>query len=87
MQTLAERTSEVRVLKTRLVEAKAKGNADTIEGLTTKLEGALFSQNNIRDIVERQKTIPGLFVPATPAYSRMEAHVAALAGQMEMLGV
>ena len=87
MQTLAERTSEVRVLKTRLVEAKAKGNADTIEGLTTKLEGALFSQNNIRDIVERQKTIPGLFVPATPAYSRMEAHVAALAGQMEVLGV
>ena len=87
MHTLAERTQEVRELKVRLVEAKAKGDANTIKGLTAKLEGALFSQNNIHDIVERQKTIPGLFVPATPAYSRMEAQVTALVGQMEMLGV
>lgn len=86
MRTLAERNAELKALKTRLVEAKATGNADTIEGLTAKVEDMIFSQNNIHDIVERQKTIPGLFVPATPAYTRLEAQVTALVGQLDVLG-
>jgi len=37
-------------------------------------------------VVEQQKTIKGLWVPATPAYRRAETQVAALTAQMKMLG-
>lgn len=85
MATLEERKQEVRLLKVRLVEAKASKVETVISSLSAKLEGALFAQSNIHDIVERQKTIPGLWVAATPAYLRLEAQVTALRGQMDIL--
>ena len=40
----------------------------------------------IQGIVEQEQTIKGLWVPATPAFKRAEAQVAALSAQMGMLG-
>lgn len=87
MATLDEQTQEVRILKVRLVEAKAGGNETTITSLSARLEGAIFAHSTIHDLVERQKTIPGLFCAATPAYLRAEAQVTALMGQYDILSV
>ena len=57
-----------------------------IESLSQTLEKAMFAHSNIHDIVERQKTIPGLWVSATPAFLRVEAQVVALRGQLDILG-
>ena len=46
----------------------------------------MLSHSNIRAIVLRQKTIPGLWVGATAVYSRTEAQVASLCAQMDVLG-
>ena len=62
------------------------GDGATARALADKLEGALFNRNNIRDIVERQQTIPGLWVPATPAFTRLKQQVTALEGQMDIFG-
>eukprot|EP00240_Pyramimonas_obovata_P000789 CAMPEP_0118930892 /NCGR_PEP_ID=MMETSP1169-20130426/7426_1 /TAXON_ID=36882 /ORGANISM="Pyramimonas obovata, Strain CCMP722" /LENGTH=584 /DNA_ID=CAMNT_0006873319 /DNA_START=966 /DNA_END=2720 /DNA_ORIENTATION=+ len=88
--TLTERAHEVRALKARLVEAKARrtgGEKGDIAALATRLEAAQFAHSNIHDIVERQKTIPGLWVAASAPFVRTKMQVASLAGQMDMLTV
>ena len=77
---LRKRTTEVRRCKNALVEAKT-ANPGASAALVAKLEEAVFSHDNLRDIVLRQKTIPGLWVAATPAFARLQAQVAALEAQ------
>lgn len=86
--TMTKREVEVRALKARLVEAKAAHGADSaaVAAVSSRLEEAMLSHSNIRDIVLRQKTIPGLWVGATAVYSRTEAQVASLCAQMDVLG-
>lgn len=83
MATLAEREAAVRALKVELVEAKASGRP-TAE-VAARLEAAIAAHANLDEIVERQKTIKALWVPASPAFKRTEAQVATLAAQMAML--
>ena len=81
--TLAERDAEVRKLKAQLVEAKASGGAST--DIAARLQVATLAHATLEGIVEQEKTIKGLWVPATPAFKRAETQVAALTAQMEML--
>lgn len=82
MNTLAERKNDVRKVKHKLVETKAACGGDInhpdVLRLAAKVQEAVFNHDNIRDIVLRQQTIPGLFSPATPGYKRTEAQVVEL---------
>lgn len=92
MATLAEREAEVKTLKVQLVEAKASGGVLSPVGdrsaaaIAARLEAAVVAHATIAGIVEREKTIKGLWVEATPAYRRAQTQVGALTAQMEMLG-
>lgn len=84
MATLARREVEVRVLKAQLAEAKAKGAG--VGDAASKLARAEASCQSVRDLVERQKTIPGLFQAPSAAHAKAEAHVASLASRLAALG-
>lgn len=81
--TLEVREAEVRQLRARFAEARALGSA--VGEVAAKLKAAEAAHASLLGIVEQEKTIKGLWVPATPAYNRAEAQVAALTAQMEML--
>lgn len=84
LEMLAEREAEMRALKVQVIEAKASGRAGG--DLVSRLEAAEARYATLNGIVEQEKTIKGLWVAATPGYKRVEAQVAALTAQMEMLG-
>lgn len=84
MATLAEREAVLRALKVQHVEAKSAGRATG--GIAARLEAAALSHANLQEVVERQQTIKGLWVPATPAFKRAATQVSTLAAQLEMLG-
>ena len=90
LATLAAREAEVRSLKAHLVEAKAAGQPTS--ELAAKLAAAAAAHEALDSLVFMQKGVVGrdgnpLWVEATPAYKRCEAHVRELAAQMEMLGL
>ena len=67
--------------------ARAGGGCDSGGGeVAARLSVATEKRDMIFDIVEKEKTIKTLWHPATPAYERAAAQVAALAGQLETLG-
>ena len=83
---LKEREAEYKALKAEHAEARAGGSRAAASEVASRLEAARHAHDSRLGIVEQQKTIKGLWVPATPAYKRAEAQVAALTSQMEMLG-
>ena len=84
IKTLEIREAEFKKLKAALAEAKAGGG--NVNEVGARLAAAKAAYENIYGIVEMEKTIKGLWVPATQAYKRVEAQVNALTSQIEMLG-
>ena len=87
LATLEERAAEVRALKVKLVEAKAKAASHaSVADITERLENATFAHGQLEAIVWAQQTIKGLWVPGTPAWKRARDKVNTLQGQLDMLG-
>ena len=83
---LGERKAEVRALKAQLAEARAAGDGAEQEVLA-RLVPARAAHDSLAGIVALQKTIKGLWVPASSAFQRCETQVIALATQLQMLSV
>jgi hypothetical protein len=62
------------------------GSGDTaVVALQERLQKKLFSFNNVRDIVERQKTIPGFWTEPTAVYLRTAARARELEGTIQQI--
>ena len=79
--------SEAKSLRARLVEAKSQQNAsERVAALQAKLAAAEEAAANLGDVIMRQKTIRGLWIPAKPLYVKAEAELKHARGQLEALG-
>lgn len=73
------------VQKTELEGAGKAPNDKMLMNTITKLQNARLEASNLKEIIMRQKTIKGLWIPPTPAFERKETEVAALETNLRLL--
>ncbi len=71
-------------VRARLAEAQASGGE--VAGLSTRAERAEAESANLRDILLRQKSIKGFFIPPKASYAKMQAEIRELEARLGMVG-
>eukprot|EP00994_Dinema_validum_P009355 NODE_919_length_1235_cov_72.346543_g687_i0.p1 GENE.NODE_919_length_1235_cov_72.346543_g687_i0~~NODE_919_length_1235_cov_72.346543_g687_i0.p1 ORF type:complete len:255 (-),score=40.90 NODE_919_length_1235_cov_72.346543_g687_i0:271-1035(-) len=84
---LAAEEAKARAAREALAEAKAKdeGGSTDIERLQQQAAVAEKEAHNLRDILLRQKSIKGFWIPPKPGYLAKLAEFKHLEGQLQML--
>jgi len=68
--------------KIRALEAAAGGKGEHVPALKVKAAEHKFEADNVRDIIERQETIPDFWIKPTSVYVRKAAELARLEGEL-----
>mmetsp|Transcript_117969 Transcript_117969/g.328732 ORF Transcript_117969/g.328732 Transcript_117969/m.328732 type:complete len:167 (-) Transcript_117969:30-530(-) len=86
MQRVAAEEARVREAKAELAELRAsQAGADDVAAAANRAEAAALELQNYRDIILRQKSIKGFYIPAKPGYLAKLAEVRELEGRLSQL--
>lgn len=84
---LEELTKQSRDMKQRMMELKTQGKVDEQAKLQKAMRTTEEQRVNLRDIVMRQETIKGFWIPPSPGYRQLQASAQALEDRLHELGV